>query len=317
MSSSLSLWRVIFRLFISQVKPVVDRWHAAIRKDLDNLFDGGTLAQISREEARRLERQGLLRLVPSKGVHTLKPPGPKDVKHKRKYRLVLRGNFAAPEEQFGSLYAGGASAETFRTVLAIAAHKRWWGTTADITGAFLLAPWPEDLHKYAVVPPRLLTDNGYISEDAFLLVLRPLYGLRESPAIWAAYRSSRLSQARILYGSKYLVLKVSAVDPELWFIFFENEEGLEGCIITYVDDLFYVSKTEIVAAVHAWVLEEWPRSALEWASASGGTPTWVWKSFNGHLESSKSIKRDTFLISSVPTACKMLLEPCCPAQRNG
>ena len=121
------------------------------------------------------------------------------------------------------------------------------------------------------MPPRLLTDNGYISEDAFLLVLRPLYGLRESPAIWAAYRSSRLSQAKILYGGKYLVLRVSAVDPELWLIFFENEDGLEGCIITYVDDLFYVSTTEIVAAVHAWVLEEWPCSALEWASASGGT----------------------------------------------
>ena len=263
--------QVVHTVPLSQVKLVVDRWHAAIRKELDNLFDGGTLVEISREEARRLERQGLLRLVPSKGVHTLKPPGPKDVKYKRKYRLVLCGNFAAPEEQFGSLYAGGASAETFRTVLAIAAHRGWWGATADISGAFLLAPWPEDLHKYAVVPPRLLTDNGYISEDAFLLVLRPLYGLRESPAIWAAYRSSRLSQARILYGSKYLVLRVSAVDPELWFIFFENEEGLEGCIITYVDDLFYVSRTEIVTAVHAWVLEEWPCSALEWASASGGT----------------------------------------------
>ena len=126
--------QVVHTVPLSQVKPVVDRWHAAIRKELDNLFEGGTLVEISREETRRLERQGLLRLVPSKGVHTLKPPGPKDVKYKRKYRLVLCGNFAAPEEQFGSLYAGGASAETFRAVLAIAAHKGWWGATADISG---------------------------------------------------------------------------------------------------------------------------------------------------------------------------------------
>ena len=211
---------------MAQVKPVVSRWNAAIRKELDNLFQGGTLIEISRDEARRLERQGVLRLVPSKGVHTLKPPVGKNERYKRKYRLVLCGNFAAPEEQFGSLYAGGASAETFRTVLAIAAGRGWQGATADITGAFLLAPWPEHLHRYAVVPPRLLVDNGYVAENAYWLVCRPLYGLRESPAIWASYRSTRFSQARIPYMDKYLVLRASKVDSELWFIFFEGEDVL-------------------------------------------------------------------------------------------
>ena len=167
-----------------------------------------------------------------------------DIKYKRKCRLVLCGNFAAPEEEFGSLYAGSASAETFRTVLAVAAYRKWLGATADITGAFLLAPWPDHLRRYAVVPPRLFIDNKYISQDAYWLVRRPLYGLRESPAIWAVYRSKRLSQARVLYNQRYLVLKVSKVDPELWLIFFENEEELLGCIVTYVDDLFYVSLAE-------------------------------------------------------------------------
>ena len=263
--------QVVHTVPLSQVKPVVGRWHAAIRKELDNLINGGTLEEISREEVRRLEKQGVLRLVPSKSVFTLKPPGGGDGKFKRKYRLVLCGNFAAPEEMFGSLYAGGATAETLRTILALAALRKWFGATADITGAFLLAPWPGHLHKYAVVPPRLLTDNDYISKDAYWIVKRPLYGLRESPAIWAAYRSSRLSQARIPYMNKHLILRVSKVDPELWLIFFDNEEGLLGCIITYVDDLFYVSEREIVVTVHAWVVEEWPSSALEWASAVGGT----------------------------------------------
>ena len=263
--------QVVHTVPLSQVKPVVSRWHTAIRKELDNLFDGGTLVEIKREEARRLERQGLLRLVPSKGVHTLKPPGSDNKRYKRKYRLVLCGNFAAPEEQFGSLYAGGASAETFRTVLAATARRGWQGATADITGAFLLAPWPEHLHRYAVVPPRILIDNNYVSEDAYWLVLRPLYGLRESPAIWSAHRSARLSQARIPYNDTYLVLKVSKVDPELWFIFLEGADGMVGCIITYVDDLFYVAEVGVVRAVHAWVLEEWPCNALEWASHGSGT----------------------------------------------
>ncbi|CAE7336511.1 GIP [Symbiodinium pilosum] len=245
--------------------------HTAIQKELDNLFKGGTLVEIDREEALRLERAGALRLVPSKGVHTLKPPGSEDVKFKRKYRLVLCGNFVAPEEQFGSLYAGGASAETFRTVLASTAHKGWLGAAADITGAFLLAPWPGHLHRYAVVPPRLLVDNNYVPANTFWLVLRPLYGLRESPAIWAAHRSARFSSARIFYKNKYLVLKMSKVDPELWFVFFEGEDDLLGCVITYVDDLFYVAESEVVTVLHTWILEEWPCSGLEWASAAEGT----------------------------------------------
>ena len=263
--------QVVHTVPLAQVKPVVDRWHAAIRKELDNLFQGGTLVEISREEALRLEGQGLLRLVPSKGVHTLKPPASKNEKYKRKYRLVLRGSFVAPEEQFGSLYAGGASAETLRTVLVVAAQRGWQGATADITGAFLLAPWPDHLHRYAVIPPRLLADNGYVSSNSFWLVQRPLHGLRESPAIWAAYRSARLSTARISYQNRYLVLKMSKVDPELWLIFYDGEEGLVGCIITYVDDLLYVAAGGVVKAVHEWVLEEWPRSQLEWASENGGT----------------------------------------------
>ena len=264
-------FRWFIRFPLAQVKPVVERWHKAIQKELDNLFKGGTLVEIDREEALRLERAGALRLVPSKGVHTLKPPGSEDVKFKRKYRLVLCGNFVAPEEQFGSLYAGGASAETFRTVLASTAHKGWLGAAADITGAFLLAPWPGHLHRYAVVPPRLLVDNNYVPANTFWLVLRPLYGLRESPAIWAAHRSARFSSARIFYKNKYLVLKMSKVDPELWFVFFEGEDDLLGCVITYVDDLFYVAESEVVTVLHTWILEEWPCSGLEWASAAEGT----------------------------------------------
>ena len=263
--------QVVHTVPLSQVRPVVDRWHQATRKELDNLFQGGTLVEIDREEALRQERTGALRLVPSKGVHTLKPPGSKDEKFRLKYRLVLCGNFAAPEEQFGSLYAGGATAETFRTILALSAQWGCLGATADITGAFLLATWPEHLHRYAVVPPRILVENGYVSESTLWLVLRPLCGLRESPVIWASCRSSRLSSAKILHEGACLILKASKIDPELWLILREADEGLAGFVITYVDDLFYISEYGIVRAVHAWIEEDWPCSSLEWARNKGGT----------------------------------------------
>ena len=43
------------------------------------------------------------------------------------------------------------------------------------------------------------------------------------------------------------------------------------CVITYVDDLFYVAEGSVVKAVHAWILEEWPCNALKWASDGSGT----------------------------------------------
>ena len=80
-----------------------------------------------------------------------------------------------------------------------------------------------------------------------------------------------VAQARIPYKEKYRVLKMSKVDPKLWLIFFEDDEGWVGCVITHADDLFYVAEGSVVKAVHAWILEEWPCNALQWASDGSGT----------------------------------------------
>ena len=109
------------------------------------------------------------------GVYTLKPPRQKGEKVRRKLRLVLLGNFVDKEYTTLNLYAGGASAETWRVALAIAAWNGWKGVTSDITGAFLLAEWPEDLPKYGIFPPKLLVQNGYARDDEIWVVDRPLY----------------------------------------------------------------------------------------------------------------------------------------------
>ena len=41
---------------------------------------------------------------------------------------------------------------------------------------------------------------------------------------------------------------------------------LVGLLVTYVDDILYLSEVHIVNALHAFVLEEWPASALEWVN---------------------------------------------------
>ena len=280
--------QVVHTVPLTQVRPVVEKWRKSIVKEINQLFSGGTLVKIDAREAKRQEALGLIRIVPSKGVFTLKPPAADSSDwYRRKYRLVLCGNYVALDDATSSLYAGGASAETFRTVLAMASRRRWRGAASDITGAFLLADWPPGMPSYAVQPPKMLVEMGLANANEYWLVQRPLYGLRESPSIWAAYRSARFAKARIPYKEGYIVLKASTADPELWLAFYikegvseerlqealkeeRNDVELIAMVITYVDDLFYLSDDEVVGMLHGWVQSEWPCSALEWANAEGG-----------------------------------------------
>ncbi|CAE7295400.1 TY5A, partial [Symbiodinium sp. CCMP2592] len=183
--------------------------------------------------------------------------------------------FSAAAEAQGSLYAGGISAETLRALLSSTSGFGWRGATTDITTAFLQALWPEGMPMYAVVPPRLLCDLDYADDSEAWLVLRPLYGLRESPAIWSSHRNDRLRTLKIPYNGGFVTLRQSKSDSELWFAINDSgeEEGrgtLVGLLVTYVDDLFYIGPQRLVLAMHGWVKAEWPCSDLQWASDPGG-----------------------------------------------
>ena len=107
------------------------------------------------------------------------------------------------------------------------------------------------------------------------LVEKPLYGLRESPSIWASYRTARLSVARIPYKGGFITLKPSAVDKEIWLAYDEHGEErakgtLRALLVTYVDDLFFLGPTDIIVAMDQWVRIEWPCSALQWADGPEG-----------------------------------------------
>ncbi|CAE7198854.1 RE1 [Symbiodinium sp. CCMP2592] len=260
---------------LCQVKPVAEKWRAAIQKEISNLFNTGTLKRIKMSQARRMEAEWRLRLVPSKGVHTIKPPAEKGQGFKRKYRLVLWGNFVDPSESQGSLYAGGVGAESLRTLLAATTSLGWLGATTDIVSAFIQAEWPEGLPMYAVVPPRLLQELEYAEDGEAWLVCRPLYGLRESPSIWANYRNERLRTLKIPYGDGFITLQQSKTDSELWYAVDQGGDlqahgSLLALIITYVDDLFYMGPEGIVKMLHKWVHDQWPCSELQWASVSPG-----------------------------------------------
>ncbi|CAE7409265.1 GIP [Symbiodinium necroappetens] len=266
---------VVHTVPLQQVRAALDLWMEALKKEVKQLLDG-TLKPMPISKARELEKRGLLKLVPSKGVYTLKPPQVKGNKVRRKFRLVLCGNHVGRDDDTFSLYASGVSADTVRLALAYASHRKWYGGTSDVTGAFLLAQWPDHLARYGIFPPRILIEAGLADPNEIWEVMRPLYGLRESPAIWAKCRTDRLKEAKISYKGRTIVLKQSTADPEIWLAYDEkdvvkSQGSLLALIITYVDDLFYLSDKPIIEAIHSWVQEAWPCSELEWADGCGGT----------------------------------------------
>ena len=200
------------------------------------------------------------------------------------------------------MYAGGASIETFRAALTYAASRKWRGASSDISSAFLLASWPDHLSRYAVIPPKFLIDNGFAAADECWMVQKPLYGLRESPSIWATYRSDRLASARIPYKDGFITLVPSKVDKEVWLAFDakgnERSKGsLVALLVTYVDDLFFLGNTAVVELLDGWVRKEWPCSKLQWVDKDDGAAILEQKCSNGSLEPLSLSKQGTLRTS--------------------
>ena len=140
------------------------------------------------------------------------------------------------------------------------------GAVSDIASAFLLAPWPSDLPRYAIHPPRVVRDSGAAEWREYWVIDRALYGLRESPAVWGSFSSKRLRGARIPFRGTILKLIPTVAEPELWLVRDESTNQLYGILVTYVDDLFYFGESELVCVLHKFILEEWPASDLEWVN---------------------------------------------------
>ena len=256
---------VIHTVPLEQVKAVLSKWRQAIDKEIQSLFDSGTLTEVSQGEARTLERAGGLKIVPSKCVFTLKPPTKPGQKCRRKCRLVICGSYIARGEAGDQmdLYASGTSTEALRLALTLAAAKQWLAAIADVTAAFLLAEWPENLPKYGLTPPRVVKDSGH-EGSCIWVVQRPLYGLRESPVIWADFRNAKLRQLKIVVNGRRLGLSPLITESEVWLLRDEVSNELYGILVIYVDDLMYLADEAVIKELHKEITSLWPTSELEW-----------------------------------------------------
>ena len=255
---------------LQEVKRHLEKWRESIQKEIEVLETSGTLRRISLSEAKRLADAGEIVLVPSKTVHTIKPPsgGSGDKMYKRKTRMVICGNYVSNEVE---VYTAAANAESVRAALSFAAHRRWFGAVTDVNSAFTLAPMDEAAARYGITVPKVVVEAGVVPPNTAYLVDRVFYGLREAPRLWGSFRDKRVQRARPMVGGQECMFVQMETDPAVWRLVACNDRKVTlALMVIYVDDVMMLGPEQVVKEIYEWLTvgvqgdEGWKCSPMEW-----------------------------------------------------
>ena len=252
---------VVHNVSPAEVRRHLPKWKTAAKSELDSFESMNVIRKFFGAEARRILRDQSIEVIPGKAVCTVKPGDP----YKRKFRVVSCGNFASSTVE-AQLYAGGAGAESLRTLLVHAAQRNRRCYGLDIKSAFLLAPIPATVTKrYAMRPPRMLVDLGLCSDDEIWMIDRALYGFRESPKWWSVHRDGVLSGATWSSPEGRVFLRQFTSESNIWAICLDGGLCI-GHILVYVDDILILSNPGVADSFISWIKERWECTGLKEAT---------------------------------------------------
>ncbi|CAE7218596.1 RE1 [Symbiodinium sp. CCMP2456] len=255
---------VVHNVSLPEARRHLDKWKAAILKEVEALVNSGTVRRLSAEQARELKKQGMV-VLPGKAVFTARPPsdqgGDDAEKFRRKCRIVVCGNYLPSDK--ANVFASGTSADGLRVSVAFTVFKRWAAAATDISNAFTLAPMPTD-RLFGMTPPAIVTAAGGASPGETWVIQRVLYGLREAPRWWGVFRNERMANARIPFGDEVIILACLETEENIWRIYFEGCSDIQGILLIYVDDLLLLSMPGIIETIYQWLTAEWKCSPLQW-----------------------------------------------------
>ena len=293
----------IRRIFRSN-DPRKEKWDAGIRKELKALTeDTPCLVPLTPKQRQVAETKARtegkpVQRVPSKLVFAIKTDG------RFRVRLVACGNHCA--EVLGCVSTSELDGVLLRFMLSWEDAQRTQGSAGrtvekvDVSNAFINSDLPEN-RLVLIDPPSLLISLGYLPQGTVWVAKRAIYGLRESPALWAATRNKEVAKLTLGNG---LLLRPSRTHAALWFLYYAVDEGTRpgqpdengelvtpegvyhyktyvkplGMIGVYVDDILGVGLAKAVREAMEQIRLLWKTTPIEALSEHGELSflgTWV------------------------------------------
>jgi hypothetical protein len=197
--------------------PNADKWYDAAYAEMQSLVENGTF---------RLAKLPLGRKpIGCRWVFLIKRKKDGSV-DRFKARLVAKGYAQRPGFDFTDTFAPTAKWATLRAVLALAALEDMELESVDISSAFLNGELDEEVY--------LEQPEGFHqgARDEFLLLLKGLYGLRQSPRIW----HKKLNAVLVSFGFKQVLC-----DHSIWVYL---KDGVKIILPVFVDDMTIASKSK-------------------------------------------------------------------------
>ncbi|CAE7373607.1 GIP [Symbiodinium sp. CCMP2592] len=241
----------------------LDEWKEAIAQEVKGIEVAiRRLMPGTPERALWLQKKGVQRL-PTKLVYTIKPndaadPADKKTWFRRKARLVVCGNMAT--SSMSDYYCETAPTEAVRAGLAMSRSRCWQVALIDVVAAFILTPIGESARDPVIVvcPPKVLERLSLTLPQELWGLIRALYGLREAPMLWSAYRDRTL--ASMVTPSGWRLKQGRTVT--CWWVVTDESGDMKALIIIYVDDMLIIGLEDAVMEVANLVQSVWATSPL-------------------------------------------------------
>ena len=247
---------------LNEVKKDIEKWRESALKEFSNLKDVKRAFTVKRKR----DLPPDCRLVPCKGVYTVKPDK-SETGFRRKTRFVACGNHMPEGMNSFDLFAAGLDATSLRIMLSYNAKRPWKLGTTDVRQAFVLAKWLGQ--PVALEPPGIAYELGLASPGEVWFVEQAIYGLRESPALWSKFRDQQLKLARweVEVDNVKVTMKLEQMvsDNQIWKMVRADQESSEiyGFGLVYIDDLLIHAQEEAMQGFFRWVSAKWEVDALD------------------------------------------------------
>jgi hypothetical protein len=197
--------------------PNAEKWYDAAYAEMQALLENGTFRLAKLPEGRKAIGCRWIFLIKRKKDGSI---------DRFKARLVAKGYAQRPGFDFTETFAPTAKWATLRAVLAMAALEDMELESVDISSAFLNGELEEEVY--------MQQPEGFHqgARDEFLLLLKGLYGLKQSPRIW----HKKLNTVLVSLGFRQVLC-----DHSIWVY---QKDDVRVILPVFVDDMTIASKSK-------------------------------------------------------------------------